>query len=53
MNKDDDLSLLLALIISIMFIWCAIKYFKIISEYPECAFSRDIVICKQIIESRK
>lgn len=53
MNKDDDLSLLIALIISIMFIWGAINYIKTIFEYPECAFSQDIVICKQIIESRK
>jgi hypothetical protein len=53
MNKDDGLTLLIALIISIMFIWGAINIFKILSEYPECAFSRDIVICKQIIESRK
>lgn len=53
MNKDDDLTLLIALIFSIMFIWCAINSFKILSEHPECAFSRDIVICKQIIERRK
>lgn len=50
---DDDLTILIALILAIMLIWGAINNFKILFEYPECAFSRDLVICKQIIESRK
>ena len=33
-------------------IFALIYQIGIVSEYPQCLFSRDIIMCKTIIESR-